>query len=336
VTSRPDRTPVRPDPAPGALIMVAAPVGSMGTADDLSPRTRDALAAADVVAGLDSGRTGRLLRSAGLPSHRLLDAGQDVDATLIPEVLAALAQHQRVVVVTDGGVAGSSDGGDRLVRAAADAGYDIEAIPGPSAAIAALVVSGLPTGRWCLEGFLPSRASERAPRLSQIAREPRTAILYETGDRLARTLADLAAAAPGERGLALARLRTHGGEEGWGFAGESVAGGVSVIGGVWRGTLAAGAERIAATTESSIDRSPDPGAGASGDDYVLVIEGAKPPPIATDSEAVVRLTACLAAGASRKAAVAEVAEALRLPRRQVYQLALDLPRPPPPGVIGSE
>ena len=110
------------------------------------------------------------------------------------EVLARLDRGERVVIVSDAGMPGISDPGERLVAAAAAAGHTVEVVPGPSAAIAGLVLSGLATGRFVFEGFLPRKGSGRAERLAELAGERRTIVLYEAPHRLARTLTDLAAA----------------------------------------------------------------------------------------------------------------------------------------------
>ena len=128
-------------------------------------------------------------------------------------------------MVTDAGMPGISDPGERLVRAAVDAGHVVEVVPGPSAAVTALVASGLPTGRYAFEGFLPRKGSGRSARLAEVAAERRTTVLYEAPHRLARTLADLAAACGADRRVAVARELTKLHEE------------------VWRGTLA-GSPRV--------------------------------------------------------------------------------------------
>src|SRR3954464_2168471 len=129
----------------GALVLVATPIGNLG---DLSPRAVEALRAADAICCEDSRRTGRLLAHAGVEgSSPLLVVNDHTEVARIGEVLARLGRGERVAVVTDAGTPGISDPGERLVRAASEQGFTIEVVPGPSAIIAALVASGLPTGR---------------------------------------------------------------------------------------------------------------------------------------------------------------------------------------------
>ncbi|MET0158784.1 MAG: ribosomal RNA small subunit methyltransferase I, partial [Acidimicrobiales bacterium] len=136
---------------PGALVLIGTPIGNLG---DLSPRAVEELARADVVACEDSRRTGRLLQHAGVSARALLVVNDHNEAQRVGDVLTRLARGERVAVVTDAGMPGISDPGERLVRAAARDGHTIEVVPGPSAAIAALVASGLPTARFVFEGFL--------------------------------------------------------------------------------------------------------------------------------------------------------------------------------------
>src|SRR5688500_4470712 len=173
---------------------------------DLSPRAIEALRAADAICCEDSRRTGRLLAHAGIDrTAPLLVVNDHTEVAGIVEVLARLARGERVAVGTDAGMPGISAPGERLVRAAAADGHGVEVVPGPSAAVAALVASGLPTGRFVSEGFLPRKGSGRTQRLSQLADERRTVELYEAPHRLARTLADLSSAFGGDRRVAIAR-----------------------------------------------------------------------------------------------------------------------------------
>jgi siroheme synthase len=134
------------------------------------------------------------------------------------QVTSALKQLPfggRVALVTDAGTPGISDPGERLVRAVVDAGFDVSGVPGPAAFVLALVLSGLPTGRFVFEGFLPRKGRERADRLAEIAAEPRTTVLYEAPHRLARTLLDLAETCGADRRLAVGRELTKLHEEMW-------------------------------------------------------------------------------------------------------------------------
>ena len=195
-------------------------------------------------------------------------------------------------MVTDAGMPGISDPGERLVRAAVEAGHPVEVVPGPSAAITALVASGLPTGRFVFEGFLPRKGAGRTSRLAELAAEPRTIVLYEAPHRVARTLGDLAAACGPERRVSIGRELTKLHEE------------------HWRGRLA---DAVAWASVS-----------APKGELVLVLDGA-PPPAAVDAERIeAALSDELRAGASARDAAATVADALGVPKRRAYELAVRL------------
>ncbi len=273
----------------GSLVLVATPIGNLG---DLSPRAVEVLAAADVIACEDTRRTGRLLEHAGVAKPRLLVVNDHTEAAATRTVLDALDAGSTVAVVTDAGMPGISDPGERLVRAAVSAGHPVSVIAGPSAAIAALVVSGLPTGRFVFEGFLPRKGSGRTARLRALAAEPRTLVLYEAPHRLAATVADLASAMGDDRRIVLVRELTKLHEE------------------VWRGSLA---EAVAHVHEI-----------APRGEYVVVVAGAPESAPATDDDVEAALRVRLAAGLDRKTAVAEVATELGVSKRVVYDLSLRL------------
>jgi 16S rRNA (cytidine1402-2'-O)-methyltransferase len=173
----------------GVLHVVATPIGNLG---DLSERARETLGSADLVVAEDTRRTGKLLASVGVQARmRSMFEGNERRRT--EEVLAVLRAGQTVALVSDGGTPLVSDPGFPLVRACIDEGIDVRVVPGPSAAIAALVVSGFPTDRFVFEGFLPRTAGDRRARLAAIAEEPRTVVLYESPRRLATLLGELAA-----------------------------------------------------------------------------------------------------------------------------------------------
>jgi len=270
----------------GALVLVATPIGNLG---DLSGRAVEELTRADAIACEDTRRTGRLLAHAGVTGRKLLVVNDHTEAAAGRDVLARLDRGERVAVVTDAGTPGVSDPGERLVRLAAAAGHRVEVVPGPSAAIAALVISGLPTGRWVFEGFLPRRGSGRTERLAELAGESRTIVLYEAPHRLARTLADLAGALGGTRQVVVARELTKLHEE------------------VWRGTLAGAVERAAGSEPRG--------------EHVLVVAGAPPAAGATDEELAAALAEAREGGRSTRDAVALVAARFGAPRRRVYDLA---------------
>jgi 16S rRNA (cytidine1402-2'-O)-methyltransferase len=276
---------------PGRLVLVATPIGNLG---DLSPRAVEALREADVVACEDTRRTGLLLQRAGVERTRLLRADEHAEHAVATEVVRLLDDGATVAVVTDAGTPGISDPGSRLVRAALDAGHDVTCLPGPVAAVAALVVSGLPTDRWVMEGFLPRSGAARAERLAEVAAERRTVVLYEAPHRVARTLTELASACGGDRRVAVARELTKLHEE------------------VWRGTLADACVRLDEV--------------APRGEYVVVLDGAPPPPPAAPADIEAALREALDRGRSRRDAATEVAEALGLRRNDVYDIALKLNR----------
>jgi 16S rRNA (cytidine1402-2'-O)-methyltransferase len=270
----------------GALVLVATPIGNLG---DLSPRAVAELGRADAIACEDTRRTGRLLAHAGVDRPKLIVVNDHTEEGAVADVMARLERGERVAVVTDAGMPGISDPGERLVAAAADLGFAVEVVPGPSAAVSGLVASGLPTGRFVFEGFLPRKGSGRAERLAELAGERRTIVLYEAPHRLARTLGDLAAALGPERRVVLARELTKLHEE------------------VWRGRLA-----------EAVDRSA--GVEPRGE-YVVVVDGAPEPPAATDDDLAAAVTAEIAAGRSARDAVTVVAGRFGASRRRVYDLA---------------
>ena len=172
--------------AAGRLVLVGTPIGNLG---DLAPRAAEALATADVVCCEDTRRTGKLLSLAGIERRPFVVVNEHTEVRRdAPTPRLAWPSGERVVVVSDAGMPGVSDPGERLVAAAVAAGHPVEVVPGPSAALAALVVSGLPAGRFVFEGFLPRKGAARTERLAAVAGEPRTAVLFEAPHRVARTL----------------------------------------------------------------------------------------------------------------------------------------------------
>lgn len=280
---------VLPDTAPnsGRLILVATPIGNLG---DLSPRAVAALEAADVVAAEDTRRSGRLLAHADV-SKPMISYHDHNESSRTAQLLDRVAAGQVVAVVTDAGTPGLADPGFRLVREAAERGLAIESIPGPAAALQALVLSGLPMDRFVFEGFLPRKPSARAERLRALADESRTLVVYVTPHRVADDLNAMIAAFGGARRAALARELTKLHEE------------------VLRGTLLEFIERV--------------GAGLRGE-LTLVVEGAPDrADTATDMQLVERVRALIATGVDRKDAMRAVADAADVSRRQVYQALLD-------------
>jgi 16S rRNA (cytidine1402-2'-O)-methyltransferase len=189
---------------PGRLQVVATPIGNMG---DVSARARQALESAAAVAAEDTRHTGALLQALGI-ARPLLSLHAHNETQRVPEIIARLAAGETIALVSDAGTPLLSDPGYELVRAAAAAGIDVEAIPGPSAITTALAVAGLPVSRFCFEGFLPSRERERRAHLAQLADEPRTLVFFEAPHRIAATLADLAAELGNDRRAVVARELT--------------------------------------------------------------------------------------------------------------------------------
>lgn len=274
------------------LVLVGTPIGNLG---DLSPRAAIELGRADAICCEDTRRTGKLLQHANIDRRPLIVVNDHTERHTVDVVLARLAAGERVVVVSDAGMPGIADPGEQLVRAALDAGHAVEVVPGPSAAITAAVISGLPAGRFVFEGFLPRKGSGRSERLADVAAEGRTVVLYEAPHRLLRTLADLAASCGGDREVALCRELTKLYEE------------------TWRGTLTAAIAR-------GNDVEPR-------GEYVIVLDGAPAGAIADDDDLLAALQARLDAGESAKHAAADVAERFGIPKRRAYDLAITLKRP---------
>jgi len=189
---------------PGRIDVVATPIGNLA---DLSPRAREALAAADVIAAEDTRHTAGLLKLLGL-QRPLVSLHEHNEAARREDLVARLRQGARVVLVSDAGTPLVSDPGYLLVRAAIEAGIVVQAVPGPSAVLVALAVSGLPVERFCFEGFLPSRAAARRERLRSLAMESRTLVFFEAPHRIVETLEDLAAAFGATRAACVARELT--------------------------------------------------------------------------------------------------------------------------------
>jgi 16S rRNA (cytidine1402-2'-O)-methyltransferase len=270
------------------LVLVATPIGNLG---DLSPRSIETLAAAELICCEDTRRTGRLLQAAGVRGKRLAVCNEHTERRCVDEVLTVLASGGDVAVVTDAGTPGISDPGELLVRGVLDAGFEVSAVPGPAALVAALVSSGLPTNRFVFEGFLPRTGSERRRRLAEIADERRTVILYEAPHRIARTIADLTEACGPDRPVAVARELTKLYET------------------IVRGTL------------GKVDLSDPRG------EYVIVLGGAADATTeVSDDTIVAAIEAELAAGMSGRDAATRVAAALGVARRRAYDIANARPK----------
>lgn len=274
--------------AEGRLVLVATPIGNLG---DLSPRAVEALRDADVIAAEDTRRTRALLTHAGVSARgRLVAVHEHNERRRAVELVDEIRRGGTVALVTDAGMPGVSDPGARVVRVCADAGVRVEVVPGPSAALAALVLSGLPTDRFVFEGFLPRKGGERRERLAAVAWESRTVVLFEAPLRVAATLADLVEVCGGDRPVAVARELTKIHEE------------------TFRGTLAGAVDHVA--------NQPPRG------EHVIVLGGAPPPAAATDDDVAEAARAELAGGASTREAADRVAERLGVARRRAYDAVL--------------
>jgi 16S rRNA (cytidine1402-2'-O)-methyltransferase len=274
----------------GRLVLVGTPIGNL---DDLSPRALDALRVADVIAAEDTRRTRALLSHAGISAgSRLRAVHADNERAVATRIVDEIRDGARVAVVTDAGMPGISDPGAALVRACLDAGLTVEAVPGPSAALTALVVSGLPTDRFVFEGFLPRKGRARTERLAALAGESRTTVVFESPSRVRATLADLAQACGADRPVAVTRELTKMFED------------------VWRGPLG--------DAVTHAERTEPRG------EYVLVVGPAAERAPADDAAVEDAIRAALADGRSARDAATEVAAELGVPRRRAYAAATRL------------
>jgi 16S rRNA (cytidine1402-2'-O)-methyltransferase len=267
------------------IILAATPIGNLG---DASQRLRDALATAEVIAAEDTRTTVHLLRALGIDNRpRLIPLHEHNEVAKATE-LVELARETDVLVLSDAGMPAISDPGFALVAAATVAGVTVTALPGPSAVLTALAVSGLPTDRFCFEGFLPRKGGDRRKTLTGLAREPRTMVFFESPNRIAESLRDVASVLGADRRVVVARELTKLFEE------------------VKRGTAAELAEWAAGGVKGEI---------------VLMIAGAAPSAMSIE-DGVAQVTALVAGGLRLKEAAAEVAEATGLSKRDLYEGAL--------------
>jgi 16S rRNA (cytidine1402-2'-O)-methyltransferase len=274
------------EPAVGTLLLAATPIGRP---DDASARLVAALAATPVIAAEDTRRLRRLADRLGVtPSGTIVSYYEGVEDQRAPGLLADLRAGRDVLLVTDAGMPGVSDPGYRLTAAAVAEGIGVTVLPGPSAVTAALAVSGLPSDRFCFEGFPPRRPGERARRFAELAGERRTMVFFESPKRTGTTLGELATALGGDRAAVVCRELTKTHEE------------------IRRGSLA------------------ELAAWAAGDllgEVTVVVAGAPDRQIgpADVAEAVAEVSRRVDGGMSRRDAVAAVAAEAGLPRRLVYE-----------------
>jgi 16S rRNA (cytidine1402-2'-O)-methyltransferase len=265
-------------------VIAATPIGQPA---DAPPRLVAELAGADVIAAEDTRRLARLAAALGVEvTGRVTSYFDGNEAARTPGLVERLLAGDRVVLVTDAGMPSVSDPGYRLVAAAVEAGVSVTAVPGPSAVLTALVLSGLPVDRFCFEGFLPRKAGERARRLHALSGEERTLVFFEAPHRTAAALEAMADAFGPERAAAACRELTKTHEE------------------VRRGPLA---ELVAWAGE-----------GVRGE-VTIVVSGAGPTSVATDPDSLRDAVADLeSAGEPRKDAIKAVAAAAGVPKRVVY------------------
>nr|WP_210422559.1 16S rRNA (cytidine(1402)-2'-O)-methyltransferase [Cryobacterium sp. BB307] len=267
----------------GVIILAATPIGNLG---DASRRLIEALENVEVIAAEDTRTAIHLMRALGIDNRPRLIALHEHNEAQIAGELVELARDTDVLVLTDAGMPAISDPGFPLVAAAAKAEVTVTALPGPSAVLTALAVSGLPTDRFAFEGFVPRKG--RLEHLRRLAREERTLVFFESPNRLAATLTDAADAFGADRRLVVARELTKLHEE------------------VARGTAAELAERFAAGTRGEV---------------VIVVEGAAPASASLE-DGITQVLALVADGSRLKEAAAEVSEASGLSRRDLYEGAL--------------
>ncbi|MCX5234899.1 MULTISPECIES: 16S rRNA (cytidine(1402)-2'-O)-methyltransferase [Streptomyces] len=270
--------------APGTLVLAGTPIGDIA---DAPPRLAEELAGADVVAAEDTRRLRRLTQALGVqPKGRVVSYFEGNEAARTPELVEALLGGSRVLLVTDAGMPSVSDPGYRLVAAAVEKDIKVTAVPGPSAVLTALALSGLPVDRFCFEGFLPRKAGERLSRLREVAGERRTLVYFEAPHRLDDTLAAMAEVFGAERRAAVCRELTKTYEE------------------IKRGPVGELAEWAAEGVRGEI---------------TVVVEGApeKAEELSAD-ELVRRVRVREEAGERRKEAIAAVAVEAGVPKREVF------------------
>jgi 16S rRNA (cytidine1402-2'-O)-methyltransferase len=267
------------------LVLAATPIGRV---EDAAPRLATELVSADVVAAEDTRRLRRLCADLGVELRgRVVSYFEGNEAGRTVTLVEALESGQRVLLVTDAGMPSVSDPGYRLVAAAVEAGVRVTAVPGPSAVLTALAVSGLPVDRFCFEGFLPRRAGERSRRLADLADEPRSMVFFEAPHRTEATLTAMAGAFGEDRPAAVCRELTKTHEE------------------VVRGGLAELARWAA---------------GGVRGEVTLVVSGRTGPDVVPSGpeELAALVAAEEAAGTTRKDAIRAVAQRVGLPKREVY------------------
>ena len=267
---------------PGRLLLVATPIGNLG---DVTRRAVEVLSSVPIVACEDSRRTGMLFKHLDIATPRLVVVNDHTERDRIHGLIEAMAQGNDVALVSDAGMPGISDPGEALVAAVHEAGFSVTVVPGASAVLGALVISGLPCARFVMEGFLPRKGPSRRERIESIAADLRTTVVYESPQRLAATLGDLAIGCGTERSAVVVRELTKLHEE------------------VARGSLAELADRFRN--------------GARGE-IVIVIGGAAAAEEVTDEAIDRALSAEIERGTTKRDAASVVAAQLGVNRNRVY------------------
>jgi 16S rRNA (cytidine1402-2'-O)-methyltransferase len=273
----------------GRLVLVGTPIGNL---DDVSVRAVRSLAEADVIYCEDTRRARKLLSALGVPAPRLVRLDQHNERELAPEVAAAVERGSRVVLITDAGMPTVSDPGSAVVREVAGRGLNVEAVPGPSAVTVALALSGLDSGEFHFVGFPPRKGRAREEFMARMSSDPATIVMYESPNRVARTLGDLARRASSGRPVVLARELTKLHEQ------------------VWRGDLGSAVHWLASA------ELPPRG------EWVVIL-GPDPTPAAKAEPSDEQISAALErAGITGRQAINQVAGELGVPKRRVYALAV--------------
>jgi len=283
------RDPMSTDPHPQTLYIVGTPLGNL---EDMTFRAVRILQTVDLIAAEDTRHTGKLLQQFQIKTPQISYHDHN-RVSRTAELLDRLQRGAAIALVSDAGMPGISDPGYELVCACVEQGLAVVPIPGPSAAIAALTASGLPSDRFVFEGFLPAKPQARRQHLERLKSETRTLIFYEAPHRLRQTLADLTLLGEGRR-IVLARELTKFHEE------------------FWRGTIGDAVAHYR-------DRDPQ-------GEFTLVVSGAAPTPLALSDQAIkAELAELLRQGMSRSEASRHLAQQTALPRRHLYQLTLSMP-----------
>ncbi|ESA32999.1 16s rrna methyltransferase [Leptolyngbya sp. Heron Island J] len=276
----------------GTLYLVATPIGNL---EDITFRAIRILKEADLIAAEDTRHTGKLLHHFQIETPQISYHEHNAQSR-IPQLIEKLQMGQIIALVSDAGMPGISDPGYELVCACAEAGIIVSPIPGPAAVVSAISASALPSDRFTFEGFLPVKGKARTERLTQLAAESRTMVLYESPHRLLKTLADLQAHLGGDRRVTVARELTKRYEE------------------FWRGTVDEAIEHFTTTEPRG--------------EFTVAIAGHTPSPkTLSNDELLAQLKGLIAQGLSPSQASRQLADQTGVPKREIYQLSLSL-KPP--------